>query len=999
MRLTLLPRTIQTPSCHSQIETPMRGVLFFLIALIGLNVLAQQKCGTDAPTSGEFENWIQNKITERTTRPNQPFAPIYQIPVVVHVFHKGEPIGTGVNLSKERIQEQIDSLTADFRRMNADAVNTPSEFLPVAADVEIEFVLAKQDPAGNPTNGIVRLQGSRDTYRANSHRPLLRSESFWPAERYLNIFVVDLEVFLGYASFPLISIEGISNDSEDYIFDGVLIDYQYIGVNPSAPAFESYGRTLTHEIGHYLGLRHIWGDGGCSVDDFVDDTPLADTDNGDYTSPCTFPNPSDTEVCVNGEPEMFQNYMDYTDDICMNLFTQGQKTRMRTVMDNGQNRTTLINSAGLIEPMRVTDDLAAIQINEPEYAICSTNITPQLTVTNYGTNEITSYQVQLLINNNPIGAPLNVNTTLNPLDSETINFSTQSIPSASYTISFEITEVNGAMDGNDTNNVISKIVSNNNAQQLPFNEDFESVLQVLGKSGINHPWEVANAPKNTPSNQAYVFKAHNNTEWFGENTIFKTPVLDLTGIQSGEMLFSYAHANVPSGFYDGLMVKASVDCGETFPDILFSSFGPNLSTAGERNNFFVPANQLEWIDTLLSITDYKEINGVQFAFVGINGSGNNIYVDDISIIETNLFENDINPRSLNGPLITCSESSRLELRIRNVGSQNINSFQIKYYVNGDTTLIDYSGLNISSKDFASFFINTDNLLEGTNNIGAEITLVNGVADESVINNSLEATLFRDAKSDEYPLSVDFDQPDEWGFASEGSDTLWTRTNLDDNGLLRANGFNAPELGTRSWFISPKLSTGRLDSASLCFRASHASRDGFSDRLQVLLSTDCGENYSTTLLDAFSDSLSVTNSSTRWTPSIDTDWKEYELSLSHSFFFDDDIRIAFVFTPGGGNDLFIDDINIREGDAPAYEDIARIYPNPAINSFNLGFNLPKKEAVTVRLLDISGRIVFEEQIGNALNQVIEYKAPSQVGLYFLNVIGKEFNTSQKLFISR
>ncbi|MEP0985580.1 choice-of-anchor J domain-containing protein [Ekhidna sp.] len=977
----------------------MRGVLYLLIALITLNISAQEKCGTDAPSSGEFENWIQRKITERASRPNQPFAPIYQIPVVVHVFHKGEEVGTGVNLSKERIQEQIDSLTADFRRMNADAVNTPSEFLPVAADVEIEFVLAKQDPQGNPTNGIVRLQGSRDTYRANSHRPLLRSESYWPAERYLNIFVLDLEVFLGYASFPLTSIEGITNDSEDYIFDGVLIDYQYIGVNPAAPAFESYGRTLTHEVGHYLGLRHIWGDGGCTVDDFVNDTPVADTDNGDYTSPCTFPNPSDPEVCVSGEPEMFQNFMDYTDDICMNLFTEGQKTRMRTVMDNAQNRTTLINSAGLIEPSRVANDLAATRIQNPEYAICTTNIRPELTVTNYGTNSVSSYKVQLRINGNPIGAPLNVNTTLDSLDSETIAFNTQSVPSTPYTISFEITEVNETADGNSSNNIISRIVSNNTAQRLPFNEDFESVLKVLGESGSNHPWEIANAPKNSPSNQAFIFKAYNNSEWFGETTIFKTPVLDLTGIQSGEMLFSFAHANVPSGFYDGLMVKASVDCGETFPDILFSSFGPNLSTAVAINESFVPANQLEWIDTLLSITDYKEIDGVQFAFVGINGGGNNIYIDDISIIETNLFENDINPRSLNGPLITCSESSRLELRIRNVGSQNINSFEVKYYVNGDTTLINFNGLNISSKDFASFFINTDNLLEGTNNIGAEITLVNGVEDESEINNSLEATLFRDAKSDEYPLVVDFEQPDTWDVASGGNDTLWVRSMVDGNGVLRANGFNAPELGIKNWFISPKLSTGKLDSAKLYFRASHATRDGFSDRLQVLLSTDCGENYSTTLLDAFSDSLAVTNSATRWTPSSDNDWKTYELNLSHSFFFDDNIRIAFVFTPGGGNDLFIDDINIREGDLPNYEDVSRVYPNPAINTFNVGFNLLQKESITIRLLDISGRIVFEENIGNALNQVIEYKAPSQSGLYFINVIGNEFNSTQKLFISR
>ncbi|WP_179213339.1 T9SS-dependent choice-of-anchor J family protein [Ekhidna lutea] len=989
---------IQTLSFHLQIERPMRGGWFLCILLAAFHLNAQDRCGTTAPTTGEFENWISTKIAERQNQAHRPQAPLYQIPVVVHVFHKGEPVGTGVNLSEERIKAQIDSLTADFRRTNADAMNTPPDFLPVAADVEVEFVLAKQDPAGKPTNGIVRIHGSRDVYRANSHRPLLRSESFWPASNYLNIYVLDLQVFIGYASFPLIALDGITNDTEDYIFDGVLIDFEYFGVNPSAPAFESYGRTLTHEVGHYLGLRHIWGDGGCSIDDFVDDTPLADTDNGDYTSPCTFPNPNDNEVCVSGEPEMFQNYMDYTDDVCMNLFTSGQKSRMRTVIDNAPNRTTLISSPGLTEPPRFSNDLSVVDIISPDYAECNTNITPSVMITNYGNNDVSSYEVQLYINSDPIGPPESISNTMLPLDSDTIIFPTQSVPTSPYSVSFEVLEVNGGNDGNPGNNSMTITVSDNTTQRLPFNENFESTISVFGEFGSSSPWEQVNAPKTAPTNQALVFKSHENTEWFDETTIFKTPILDVTGVQSGELLFSYAHANSPSAFYDGLMVKASVDCGETFADIIFSSFGPNLATAEESDSYFSPANQLEWIDTVLSITEYKEIDGVQFAFVGINGSGNNIYVDNIDIVETNLFENDISPRSLKGPLITCAESSRLELRIRNVGSQIVTSFEVKYHVNGDTLITTFNGLSVSSKEFATFFIAADNLVPGQNQVGAEITLVNGAADESIIDNSLAASLRRDSKSDEYPLLVDFEQPDIWDVTSTGPDTLWVRAQVQGNGVLRAKGFNAPNLGVQSWFVSPKLTTGGLDSAHLYFRASHAARNGFEDRLQVLLSTDCGENYSTTLLDAFTDSLAVTTSSTRWVPSSDSDWKEYKLDLSHSFFFDDNIRIAFVFTPGGGNDLYIDDISIRENEVPNYEEVFRAFPNPAINSFNVGFNLSEKEAVTVRLLDMSGRIIFEEVVGNAFNQVIEYEAPSQKGLYFLNVIGKNFNTSQKLFIS-
>ncbi|MEO9869095.1 choice-of-anchor J domain-containing protein [Ekhidna sp.] len=999
MQSTSLRQTTQTPNFHSLIDGPMRGGLFIFLALIGSLSFAQERCGSTAPSTGEFENWISSKIANQRFEVNRPQATLYQIPVVVHVFHKGEPVGTGVNLSQERILAQIDSLTADFRRMNADAINTPLEFSAIAADIEIEFVLAKQDPAGLPTDGIVRLRGSRDTYRSNSHRPLLRSESYWPAEHYLNIFVTDLQIFLGYASFPRISLEGISNNEEDFTFDGVLMDYEYFGVNPTAPAFESLGRTLTHEVGHYLGLRHIWGDGNCSVDDFVDDTPLADNDNGDYTSPCTFPNPDDTNVCIDGEPEMFQNYMDYTDDVCMNLFTVGQKARMRTVMDNAPNRLSLTTSPGLVDPTRFTNDLAITHILSPKYSECDASLIPTVRIVNYGTSEVTSYDIQLSINSSPAGSPQSIVTSLPPLSSDTITFSNQLITSTPSSISFEISNVNGTADNDLSNNIFSKELSATSSITLPFQEDFEGTVNVLGLGGGSFPWEVLSAPKTSPSNQAYTFKSHQNTQWFGEETLFKTPIFDLTGISSGDLIFSYAHANSPNSFYDGLMVKASVDCGETFPDIIFTGFGPELATASETDTYFTPSNQLEWIDTLLSITDYKDIDGVQFAFVGINGSGNNIYIDDIGVIETNLFENDIKPISLSGPLITCSEQTKLTLGIRNVGSQTINSFEVNYSVNGSTFTQTYSGLTISSKDFASFSFALENIPEGESPINLEIVNVNNLPDESADGNSIQIQLERDDREDEYPLTVDFESADIWSTVSDGTIPLWNRVEIDGNGMLRANGFNSPELGTKSWFVSPKLNVGGLDSAGLQFTVSYAKRIGFNDRLQVLLSVDCGESYPTTLLDADSDSLALLETSEQWVPTSNIDWEEFQLDLSGSIPFKDDIRIAFVFTSGGGNDLFIDDIQIRGNELPTYEDVGRAYPNPAFGRFNLGLNLPVKEPVTIRLIDVSGRVVIEDFIENGFNQIIEYKTPSKEGLYFLTISGNQFVTTQKLFINR
>ena len=994
----LLRRTIQTQNFHSSINDPMRIGIFICIFLSVLLLEAQHRCGTVTPSSGEFENWLRVKIS-RAKKEKAGTATIYQIPVVVHIFHQGEPVGSGLNLPEARIKDQIATLTEDFRRLNADAANTPTQFLPIAADVEIEFVLAKQDPSGNPTNGIVRLRGSRDSYRASTHRPLLRSESYWPAEHYLNIVVADLETFIGYASFPLISLQGINNDNIDYSFDGVLVDYQYFGLNLSTPTFDSFGRTLTHEVGHWLGLKHIWGDGNCSVDDFVDDTPLADKNNGGYTSPCAFPNLDDDEVCVEGEPEMFQNYMDYTDDVCMNLFTNGQKTRMRTVMDNAINRISLTTSPGLSEPVKFADDLAAVNIISPKSGACSDNILPVVRIENHGTTEVNSYDIQLYIDGSPSGSPQSVSRTLAPLSSDTVSFPTKALSAMPGSVSFEILSVNGGTDGNPSNDFITRNVSATSTQNLPFNEDFELSNELLGTFGTAMPWEVTNAPKSTTSNQSLIFKAHDNTEWFGESTIFKTPVFDLTGLPSGDLAFSYAYAYPPGSFYDGLMVKASIDCGETFPDVIFSSFGPDLATATATDSYFTPANPLEWVDTLLSITPYRDIDGVQFAFIGINGSGNNIYIDDIDVIETNLFENDIKPTSLSTPLVTCAESSKLDLRIRNVGSQNISSFEVKYHVNGDTTLETFSDLNIVSKGYETVSINANNLNQGENIVGAEITLVNGVPDQSVIENNVEIMLNRNTVEDEYPLTVDFESADNWNISTSGTINLFQRTEVTTNGVLKVNGYNAEELGKSSWFISPRLNTGGLDSAGLFFRASYASRIGLNDRLQVLLSTDCGESYPTVLLDADSDSLAAMSTTSQWTPFTDSDWKEYELDLSFSFFFDEDIRIAFVFTPGGGNDLFIDDISIRANEPANYDNLIRAFPNPASSTFNLGFNFPEKESVRVRLIDMSGKIVFEERINNAFNQIRQYQVPNQNGLYFINVEGDQFNSTQKLFINR
>jgi hypothetical protein len=303
------------------------------------------------PGSNIFENWMADKLQE----PVAKNPPILTIPVVVHVIHQGEPIGSGRNLSDERIFSQIRILNEDFRRKpGTPGFNTH----PAGADTRIEFKLAQRTPDGQPTNGIVRIQGPQPTYSLADNN-LLKNLSIWSADDYLNIWVCDLVGnFLGYAQFPTpFDSLPYSGQYENILPDGVVIDYQVFGDVPQGESgsFGRYnkGRTATHEIGHFLGLIHLWGDvqSGCG-DDFCPDTPL----QNNWTSGC----PQNRVSC--GGPNMFRNYLDYTNDSCMNIFTNDQMNRMRVVLRNSPRRKSLTTSLGAEPPVSVKPRLSSNDI-------------------------------------------------------------------------------------------------------------------------------------------------------------------------------------------------------------------------------------------------------------------------------------------------------------------------------------------------------------------------------------------------------------------------------------------------------------------------------------------------------------------------------------------------------------------------------------------------------------------------------------------------------------
>ncbi len=249
---------------------------------------------------------------------------ITEIPVVVHVLHHT----TAQNISDEQVASQIDVLNEDYRTSNPDLSLIPTVFAPLATDTRITFRLATTDPVGAATNGITRTETTATAFHDDDDAKAAASGGHdpWPADTYLNLWVVPelrngqgAAGLLGYAQFP----------GGPAATDGVVILHSAFGRTGTATAPFDRGRTTTHEVGHWLNLRHIWGDdgNGCNGDDFVDDTPNAAGPN--FGSP-SFPH----VTCSNGpDGDLFMNYMDYSDDAAMFMFTAGQVERMQACLD------------------------------------------------------------------------------------------------------------------------------------------------------------------------------------------------------------------------------------------------------------------------------------------------------------------------------------------------------------------------------------------------------------------------------------------------------------------------------------------------------------------------------------------------------------------------------------------------------------------------------------------------------------------------------------------
>lgn len=410
-------------------------------------------------TDAQFEAWLSPLIERYKNSPEyrSESGGIITIPVVVHVIHSGQALGTAPNIQDGQVESQITVMNQDFRRMSG----TPGfNSNAVGADTMVQFALAKVDPNGNPTNGIVRHNLCEASWSTTAINSTVKPSTIWDPTQYMNMWSVQFSdgSLLGYAQFPSNStLTGLNTNGGSANTDGVVANYSYFGSRTIFPtglygdtSFDK-GRTMTHEVGHFLGLRHIWGEDGtaCVADDYCNDTPRAAAPN--------YGCPTGTNSCTS-QPgnDMIENYMDYTDDACMNIFTVDQKARITTVMNNATRRLSLKTSTkDQAIPLFANDaELKLENVCAAAGGACGSASTPTIKVTIYnrGTAALTSAVISYNING---GTNYTYPWTGNLAQNKFATFDMPVTNAINGTFNGTITTANGVTDQRASNNSVS----------------------------------------------------------------------------------------------------------------------------------------------------------------------------------------------------------------------------------------------------------------------------------------------------------------------------------------------------------------------------------------------------------------------------------------------------------------------------------------------------------------------------------------------------------------
>lgn len=995
-------------------------IALWLIIPAKAQTLLQEPCGTEPYNEllrnrgqiledrNQFEKWLSDKIKQRRERLQFRFeseeSQTIVIPVVVHIIHNDEPIGSGLNIPDAQIHSQIAVINKDFRRENTDANQTPAEFLSVAGNMDIQFVLAKRDPEGLPTNGIVRKKGTKTSWGFNNDIEL-KSMSYWPAEDYLNIWVTNLaDNNIGYAQFPVSDQPGLESSSTNRLTDGIVIGYRHFGSidDGSFNISNNYnkGRTTTHEIGHFFGLLHIWGlTNNCGSTDYVDDTP----EQQRPTSGC----PTHPSVSC-GSNNMFQNYMDYSHDRCMNIFSAGQVNRMMAVLQNSPRRKSLINSPGAVEPTLFDLDLGIRSIASPQEFSCPGLNTPQIEIRNYGNTIINEATITFRLNG-VLQETKQVNLNLNTIEIGIVSFNPISIvPNSASALEFEIVSVNGTVDQNPDNNRAFIQLQTPAKGTLPLFEAFNTLpgsWRVINPDG-QFTWQIADAPKQTITNKSAFINLY-DYEYEGNRDYLVTPVFDFSNINVAFLDFEVAYARFASSAnFDSLLVIVSTNCdfqfGASNQKVVFRKGGATLATAPITRSFFTPNGAGQWRRESINLSEFIGQDRVQIAFVAVNGHGNNIYMDDVSLIVSE--EEDLVLDQIISPsVVSCNESPEARFIVKNAGTINIRNFQVRLKVNSNEFFGTYNGPDLLPLNSYEIIFPNLSLPIGEHQIEIEVFDPNGREDVNPNNNILTKQVVVDKEEEVIPVRQTFSSGfKNWiNVSPESGDSWQLNTSSQQGNRVTYPGWDNNAPGTSAWLVSPLLNFKNVSRSALFFEVSYgfAPNKG-TETLQIWISEDCGKNYSRIIYEKSGNALATAISNQSWSG---TNSRREYVSLN-SVVGLENVRLAFVVINGQGNNVFLDNIEIFADDDPnplRIESTYAIYPGGKNNDdFSITFNLEERERVWIQVFDATGREMYSNIADDVLNQTIGVSLPGKPsGMFIVRLSSRSLREGKKIYILR
>lgn len=566
---------------------------------------------------------FQKRLAEYVKSAKRDANGTVTIPVVVHVLWRTNT----EKISTAQVQSQIDVLNEDFGRYNADTTNTPAPWKPISANTGIQFCLAQRDPQGNSTTGIVYKQTTVTSWSDNDaiKKNAQGGDDPWDVTKYFNMWVGNLGGgLLGYAEFPTSSV------SQTY---GVVIGYNYFGRVGTLSAPYNKGRTATHEVGHCLNLFHIWGDdgGSCSGSDAVADTPNMAGEN--YGCP-TYPK---TDACATASPgAMFMNYMDYTDDACMNMFTNGQSTRMNNAINN--YKASLKTSDGCQPVASSANDAGALAIVAPVGSTCNTSITPSVTIKNFGTAALTSVTINYRVD---AGTVLTYSWTGNLASgaSATVTLPAMTVTAGAHTFTAYTTSPNGQTDGNAGNDSQTSnfTVVAGTTVNYPLTEGFQGTTfpptgWTLSNPDANNTWtRVTTAGGFGASTASARMDNFSGTaDLTGQVDDLLTPMIDFSNaVTPATLTFDVAYARYDATYKDSLLGHVSTNCGSTWIRV-YGKGSTGLATAPDNTNAFLPS-ATQWRTETVSLANYVGQPKVQFRFRSKSGYGNHLYIDNVNI--------------------------------------------------------------------------------------------------------------------------------------------------------------------------------------------------------------------------------------------------------------------------------------------------------------------------------------------------------------------------------